>query len=217
MIIILPELLMSLNLELRPSTIPNSGQGLFTTCNIAKGTVLGEYAGRHFRPAKILSSYREAYVFCTANGVMVSPYDDCIFRYANVIRYSDRPCNIDWYISREDIDAAKALKKTLQGKRWSSPEFLHTESVWIVAKIDIAAGSELFIDYGDIPDRPGSPASGYWTSRVTSRKNRLELPPVSGEALADFLEFKVQNYWDKMDRREGDWGGKDDQVDEFFD
>lgn len=196
-------------LVLQTSTIPGAGRGLFTTQDIPKGTRIGEYSGRRFGPNKILSGYRADYTFDTANNVTISPFDDCLFRFANdnvdleqsllhrsVIRYPHVQHNIDWFTERSERVAAKELAAILGPKKWFDKTFMQTERVWIVALSDLKAGDELFLSYGDTKAE-----GGYWTWRVTSKSKRAKMPPVSGEALALFLDRRIKSYWHALDEK----------------
>ncbi len=166
------------NLELRTSTISKAGNGLFIGDDVKKGDVLGEYSGRRFSPTKILSGTKKDYTFSTYANVIVSPHDHCLFRYANdiidleksishrkIVKHAHLSYNIGWRIDKEQTRKAKEMAVTLGKGKYLNTEFLNLERVYIVATQDIAAGSELFIDYGD----------GYWNTRITNSKSRRQL------------------------------------------
>ena len=170
--------------------------------DVKKGEILGEYDGRRFGPTKILSGMREMYAFSTHSDVMVSPADDCPFRYANdvvdleqsllhkkIVNHANLTYNINWHIDKDSTREAKQLLATHGKKCYLDRKFLNMERVQIIATQDIQAGSELFLDYGD----------GFWRTRITDAKFRVKFPPVSGEALTKFLEEKVNIYWKRLE------------------
>jgi hypothetical protein len=187
-------------LELRISTIPKAGKGLFVTRDIKKGSIIGEYTGKRFSPSKILSGHAEVYSFSTYSGVIISPDDTCLFKYANdivnlecsmlykkLIYYSHLKYNITWHLDPEETARAKTLKASMGDSCFRDADFMAIERVWIMAIQDIKEGSELFIDYGD----------GYWLARVKQPKYRLAAPPVSGEELGKFLDTVNKKHWSR--------------------
>lgn len=158
-------------LEVKASAIQGAGKGLFMGEDVKKGDILGEYEGRRFCPWKVLSGMREMYAFSTPADVLISPADDCLFRYANdivnleksllnnrIIKHPNLSYNIDWRVDKETTREAKRLLTT-HGKRfYFNRKFLYMERVEILATQDIKAGSELFINYGN----------EYWKPRITN-------------------------------------------------
>jgi uncharacterized protein len=121
--------LLEKQLFVRKSTIPNSGKGLFTRKSIPKGTRIVEYKGKisTWKDVKDEDG-RNGYIFyITRNHVINAlPVKTALARYANdargLVKIKGLNNNCD-YIS----DGLKA---------------------YIESKKDIAAGSEIFVDYG---------------------------------------------------------------------
>mmetsp|Transcript_17588 Transcript_17588/g.30290 ORF Transcript_17588/g.30290 Transcript_17588/m.30290 type:complete len:331 (+) Transcript_17588:114-1106(+) len=115
------------HLEVKPSTIPNAGNGLFTTKFIPKSTPICHYTGyrHHYQSQKRLPN--GAYVLKLQNDGFVDPLPtlDVKARFMNDIRNEDQ-----YNVKFEYIQ---------------SPEIWHCP---VVSLRDIEAGEELFVCYG---------------------------------------------------------------------
>jgi SET domain-containing protein len=117
------------HLRVRRSGLSGAGKGLFTTKFIPKGTRIVEYLGT-------ITSWKDVqhqegkngYIFYVKRNHVIDagPHPEAIARYAN---------------------DAKGLSK--QKGLVNNAEYLEEGSrVFIVAKKDIPAGAEIFVDYG---------------------------------------------------------------------
>ncbi|MGI8892723.1 MAG: SET domain-containing protein [Bacteroidia bacterium] len=115
-------------LYVKKSTLPNAGKGLFTKKFIPKDSRIVEYKGRITPWKEVKEEVNNGYIFyITRNHVINAlPYKKALARYANDARGLVKQkgyTNNAWYV----IDDKK---------------------VFIEAKKDIPAGSEIFVDYG---------------------------------------------------------------------
>jgi hypothetical protein len=121
--------LLEKQLEVRPSTIPNSGMGLFTKEDIPKGSKVIEYKGRitTWKEAD-KDEGRNAYLFRVKqyHTIDARPYKKALARYAN--------------------DANGFTK--IKGLRNNCVYIIEGLRVFVEAVRDIPAGSEIFVDYG---------------------------------------------------------------------
>ncbi len=121
--------LLESQLIVKRSTLPGAGKGLFTKKNITKGSFIVEYKGK-------VSSWKEAepkegfngYIYYVTRNHVIDAMDnpEAIARYANDAKGLSKVKGI--------VNNAEYVEK---GKR-----------VFIVAKKDIPAGAEIFVDYG---------------------------------------------------------------------
>jgi SET domain-containing protein len=120
--------LLEKELEIKLSTIPGSGQGLFTKTFIPKGTHIVEYKGR-------ITTWKEV-------------KDD----YSNVYLYTIKPSHvIDARKTKKSLarylNDAKGLVK-IKGKT-NNAEFVNDGlRAFVVATKNIEAGEEILVDYG---------------------------------------------------------------------
>lgn len=115
-------------LEVKESTIPNSGKGLFTKTFIPKGTLVVEYKGRRTTWKEVEDDYKNGYIyFITTNKVIdAKSYKKALGRYAN---------------------DAKGLSR-IKGINNNSVYEVEGDKVFIKSVKDIPAGSEILVDYG---------------------------------------------------------------------
>ena len=122
--------LLEKQLVIRPSTIPQAGQGLFTTADIPKGARIVEYKGR-------ISTWKEvrhddggnAYIYHVSNKHVI----DASRMMSSWARYSN---------DARGLTRIKGLT--------NNAEYLEEGTrVFIVAKRLIPAGSEILVGYGD--------------------------------------------------------------------
>lgn len=121
--------LMEKYLVVKDSTLPNAGRGLFTTRFIPKGTRIVEYKGR-------VSSWKDAahndgnngYLYYINRNFVIDakPYKKALGRFANDARGLER----------------------LNGTKNNCEYVEDGKRVFIEARRDIPAGSEIFVDYG---------------------------------------------------------------------
>lgn len=119
------------DLEVKKSTIPNSGKGLFTKRDIKKGERFVEYRGEiiNWKECDIRAEKDEGgYVFFISKNKCVDAFHtpNELARYAN---------------------DAKGLVK-IKGINNNSVYEIYKKSGWIAATKDIKAGSEIFVSYG---------------------------------------------------------------------
>lgn len=121
--------LLEKKLRIKSSLLPNAGMGLFTTAFIPKGTIIVEYKGK-------ITTWKEVdhndgdngYIYYVKRNHVIdaSRYTSALARYANDAR---------------GIQRMKGLK--------NNAEYVEEGlKVYIKATRDIAAGDEIFVDYG---------------------------------------------------------------------
>lgn len=121
-------------LNVKESTLPNCGKGLFTTVDIKKGMLIVEYTGEKITWAEGLKrnenhAFQSPYLFyISAKNCIDAEYTlDALARYAN--------------------DAKGHTK--IKGLN-NNAEYLVIKRVpYIVATKNIKAGEEIFVSYGD--------------------------------------------------------------------
>jgi len=115
-------------LVVKKSTLSNAGKGLFTKKFIPKGTRIVEYRGRITTWKEAASSDSNGYIFYVKRDHVINaqPYKKAIARFANDASG----------LAREKGVTNNALYEQ-DGLR-----------VFITAKNEIPAGSEIFVDYG---------------------------------------------------------------------
>ncbi len=116
------------NLEVKKSVIPKAGKGLFTTRPVKKGTRIAEYKGKITTWKKVkMDPGDNPYIFyVTRNYVIDAKKSRARARYAN---------------------DAKGLTR-IKGISNNSQYIEEGKKVFIEAKKDIPAGSEILVDYG---------------------------------------------------------------------
>ena len=120
--------LLEKELFISESLIPNAGKGLFTKSFIAKGTRIVEYKGRVTTWKEASQNADNPYIFFVSNNNVIDAlgYKKSLARYAN--------------------DAA-GLRK-VPGTKNNSEYAIEDGRVFIEAKKDIPAGSEILVGYG---------------------------------------------------------------------
>jgi len=120
--------LLEKQLEVKESTIPNSGKGLFTTEFIPKGTRIVEYKGRITTWKEVKNDSGNGYIYTINNNHVIDAQKTlkALARYANDARGLIRVKGITnncTYVN----DGLKAYIESVK---------------------DIPAGAEIFVDYG---------------------------------------------------------------------
>jgi len=117
------------HLQIRVSTIPGAGKGLFTKVFIPKGSYIIEYTGR-------ITTWKEVNSGESFNGY---------------VYYINRNYVIDGQTDKKSLgryaNDARGLAK-IDGINNNSRYVEEDKRVFIVAKKDIEAGSEIFVAYG---------------------------------------------------------------------
>jgi SET domain-containing protein len=121
--------LLEKQLKVKTSQLPNAGMGLYTTKPIPKGTRIVEYKGRRSKWKDVADEDgRNGYIFYINRNHVINalPTKKALARYANDARGFVR---IKGLLNNADyvVDGLKA---------------------YIESKTDIAAGEEIFVDYG---------------------------------------------------------------------
>jgi uncharacterized protein len=133
--------LLEKHLEVKPSTLPNAGKGLFTKIFIPKGTRIVEYKGRITTWKEVEHDHDNAYLFTVHEGHVIdaSRSYKALSRYANDARGFTRVTGItnNSIYYRDENDR-----------------------VFLESKRDIEAGSEIFVSYG----------ADYWKVMRENRK-----------------------------------------------
>ncbi|MCH5716735.1 SET domain-containing protein [Niabella hibiscisoli] len=116
------------HLKVKTSTIPQSGKGLFTAVDVAKGTVITEYIGRRATWAEVEDDADNPYIYFIDEQNIIDASKDLksLGRYAN--------------------DAAGLTRVT--GLKNNAEYYEEDNRVYIKAKTPIPAGSEIFVSYG---------------------------------------------------------------------
>src|SRR5688572_19363243 len=121
--------LLEKHLTVKPSTIPNSGKGLFTKKFIPKGTRIVEYKGKisTWKDVKDEDGKNGYIFFINRNHVIdAKPRKKALARYAN---------------------DARGLEK-IKGLTNNCDYVADGLKAYIESKKDIPAGAEIFVDYG---------------------------------------------------------------------
>ena len=115
-------------LEVKDSTIPHSGKGLFTKTFIPRSTIIVEYKGRPTTWKEVENDYKNGYIYFISNNKVIDAktYKKALGRYAN---------------------DAKGLSR-VKGMNNNSVYEVDGDKVFIKAVKDIPAGSEILVDYG---------------------------------------------------------------------
>ncbi len=120
--------LLEKELEVKESTLPGSGQGLFTKIFIAKGTRIIEYTGRITTWKEVKNDWSNVYLY-TVNSRHVI---DARYRKKSLARYAN------------DARGLSRIKGVTNNAEFLN-EGLHA---FVIAKKDIQPGDEIFVDYG---------------------------------------------------------------------
>jgi SET domain-containing protein len=123
--------LLEKQLVVKPSTIPNSGKGLFTKIFIPKGTRIVEYKGKKTTWKDVnIDEGRNGYIYyINRNNVIdAMPFPQHLARYAN------------------DAQGLSKVKGITNNCRYVSD--MDTLRVYIEAVKDIPAGREILVQYG---------------------------------------------------------------------
>jgi SET domain-containing protein len=123
-------------LVVQTSLLPGAGKGLFTLVNIPRGTQIIEYIGHITTWAAVKEDYDNPYIyyFNSKHVIDALPHADALARYANDAAGMSR---------MPGISNNCFFKK--EGKR-----------VFIQARRNIPAGSEILVNYG----------KGYWDTAI---------------------------------------------------
>ena len=117
-------------LEVKESTLPGAGKGLFTKIDIPKGTWIVEYQGEilTWKEVEKMADYRNGYVFFVFHTHVIDAwkYKKKVARYAN--------------------DARGLVR--IKGINNNCEYHVYKRRCYIKAIRNIKAGSELFVDYG---------------------------------------------------------------------
>ncbi len=121
--------LLEKKLVIKKSGIPNSGKGLFTKVFIPKGTRIVEYKGKLTTWKEVdHDDGRNGYIYYIKRSIVIDAYNHkkALGRYAN---------------------DAQGISK-IEGIRNNSEYMIEGSKVFIDAKKDIPAGSEILVPYG---------------------------------------------------------------------
>lgn len=115
-------------LVIKESTLPNAGKGLFTTKFIPKGERIVEYKGKITTWKEAKKNKDNGYIFHITDKHVIDAltYKKALARYAN--------------------DAAGIAR--IKGVTNNSEYINDEDRIYIEAKRDIPAGSEIFVGYG---------------------------------------------------------------------
>ena len=120
--------LLEKDLVVKPSTIPNAGNGLFTKKFIPKGTNIVEYKGRITTWKDVENDHENGYIFTVHEGHVIDAKKTlkALARYANDARGISR----------------------IKGITNNCDYVIEENRVYIQAKKDIEAGKEILVSYG---------------------------------------------------------------------
>lgn len=118
----------SKRLFVKTSTLPNAGKGLFTKVAIAKKEIVTEYTGDLLTWKEVQDDADNGYIFHINDEAVIdaSKHPRSFGRYAN--------------------DAAGLQR--IKGLRNNTEYIEDGTRVFLIAKTDIPAGSEIFVSYG---------------------------------------------------------------------
>ncbi|WP_018627569.1 SET domain-containing protein-lysine N-methyltransferase [Niabella aurantiaca] len=118
----------SKRLFVKTSTLPNAGKGLFTKVAIAKKEIVTEYTGDLLTWKEVQDEADNGYIFHINDEAVIdaSKHPRSFGRYAN--------------------DAAGLQR--VKGLRNNTEYIEDGTRVFLIAKTDIPAGSEIFVSYG---------------------------------------------------------------------
>jgi uncharacterized protein len=119
------------DLEVKPSTLPNAGLGLFTKKDIKKGTRIIEYLGEVITEKELDRRAENdiyGYAFYISKRKVIDAYytPDEIARYAN---------------DANGIERVPGIRNNCSYEIWKNRG-------WITAEKNIPAGAEIFVSYG---------------------------------------------------------------------
>lgn len=118
-------------LQIRPSTIPAAGRGMFARRDISANTILGEYHGRR------VETLRDVYAL----------KDD---RFVFTMTLPDRrPSWVDGNVRSNYLRFVNGAKTAAQLKRVNVEAYQYGGALWVRAARSIRAGEELLLDYGE--------------------------------------------------------------------
>lgn len=123
--------LLEKQLVVKPSSLPNSGKGLFTKKFIAKGTRIVEYKGKKTTWKNVnIDEGRNGYIYYINRNHVIDamPYPKYLGRYAN------------------DAQGMSKVKGIINNCRYVAD--MDTMRVYIEAVKDIPAGGEILVQYG---------------------------------------------------------------------
>ena len=120
--------LLEKQLEVKESSIPGAGKGLFTTKFIPKGTRIAEYKGRVRTWKEVENEHSNYYIFYVDENHVI----DAGRHKTSIARY---------------INDAKGLKK-IKGLSNNAEFVVDGLKAFVEARKDIPAGAEIFVGYG---------------------------------------------------------------------
>jgi hypothetical protein len=136
-------------IEVKTSTIPNAGKGLFALQDFSKGDEICEFTGKEVSKEEIkkLTGTRAEYLIGKDDGSTVDVYNS-----KSPAKYSN---DHDGYL--------KATKKAGFEKK-NNCEIMELDNgeLWLIATKKIKEGDEIFCSYG----------SSYWTNWLKSNKEK---------------------------------------------
>ena len=130
-------------LIVKKSNLIGAGNGLFTTVDIPKNTIIGYYKGKIYN--------EDEYLKYESNGIYLweNDYNNNVNRDADG---HDKTHSSSFYIDAKDIDNSNVLRyvndfKTYEG---NNIDIINTSRhIYYKTRRDIKAGSELYVNYGD--------------------------------------------------------------------
>lgn len=144
-------------LEVRPSKIPNAGDGLFATCNMKAGTSIGKYYGRVSEEIPADTTYAWRVPMCRDAHFAVhlnhqNEFELCAPVGWHYIDGKDFPTSAKW---TNPLRFANSIPSpAMRGSINLEPRFQEGEVFYDLLR-DVQTGDELLVDYG----------ANYWTSR----------------------------------------------------
>ena len=120
--------LLEKELEVKKSTLPGAGLGLFAKSNISKGSRIVEYKGRRTTWKEVENDYKNGYIYTIdpQHVIDAKTYRKALARYAN--------------------DAQGMVRKN--GIKNNARYVVDGLKVYIEAVKNVSAGSEIFVSYG---------------------------------------------------------------------
>lgn len=140
------------HLDIRKSTVPNAGRGLFATVDLRAGTLLGTYPGVvHLSPQKwaetkgLRCPSAHLNVWTLGSGILLDPSNDN-GEVCDVLMWG--PFSVDTRLTRINEPAPGTDQVNVAIEESADDAFF-------ILDRDVVAGDELFIDYGNNYRRDG--------------------------------------------------------------
>ena len=124
-------------LQVKTSTIPNAGKGLFATVDIPKRTKLGEYKGKRLSEQQFQRTADTSYVWKVSS------------RRGNNTRGNNTYVDARRKVANNPLRYVNGAISKRQKKKVNVEMYQYGQKVFYRTTKKVPAGTELIIDYGD--------------------------------------------------------------------